>query len=170
VGVLAVFIGRNRMSLKLYLIVATLACAAAAVWAQETEVAKKDVPPPVLAAFNKEYPNAKVLEWEKEIHSGKQYYEAETVDGKVARNVMYTPDGRLVLTEEKITVNEVPAAVTDSVRKQFPKALITGAKKYAGDGGVEYALDLKGANQKRVVIRGNGTLASADGKVAIDRN
>jgi hypothetical protein len=50
-------------------------------------------------------------------------------------------------------MSEVPAAVTDPVRKQFPKASVTGAKKYGGDGGVEYALDLKGANQKRVVIR-----------------
>jgi hypothetical protein len=69
--------------------------------AQETEVAKKDVPPQVLAAFNKAYPNDKVLEWQKEIHSGKQYYEAETVDAKVARNVMYKPDGKLAQTEER---------------------------------------------------------------------
>lgn len=61
--------------------------------AQETEISRKDVPPVVLAAFNKVYGSAKVLEWEKEIYGGKLYYEAETVDGKVSRNILYSPDG-----------------------------------------------------------------------------
>lgn len=138
--------------------------------AQETEISRRDVPTAVLAAFEKAYPNAKVLEWEKEIHSGKLYYEAETVDGKVPRNILYSPDGVVAQVEEKIAANEIPAAVTESVKRQYPNASIRSAEKVTRNGTAEYALGLKGANQKKIVMRADGTIASKEGKKAIDRN
>ena len=141
-----------------------------AVSARETEISRRDVPPVVLAAFDKAYPSAKVLEWEKEIHSGKLYYEAETVDGKVPRNILYSPDGTVAQVEEKIAASEVPAAVVQGVTRQDPNATISTAAKVTHNGVMEYALNLKGANQKRVVMSADGTVASSEGKKAIDRN
>lgn len=54
----------------MFLAAAVLCCS---VSAQETEIKRKDVPPVVLAAFDKAYSSVKVLEWEKEIHGGKLY-------------------------------------------------------------------------------------------------
>jgi hypothetical protein len=116
------------------------------------------VPPAVLAAFDKTYSSAKVLEWEKEIHSGKIYYEAETVDGKTSRNILYTPEGVVAQIEEKITTKDLPAAVTDAVKKQYPSATIRSASKVTHDGVSEYKLDLKGAQPTKLVMRGDGTV------------
>lgn len=146
------------------------ACVSCVVSAQETEIARKDVPPAVLAAFDKVYPTAKVLEWEKEIHNGKLYYEAETVEGKLPRNVLYIPDGTIAQIEEKIAANEVPTTVANAVKRRYPKASIRSAHKITHGISVEYALALKGGNQKRVVMHADGTIASNDGKTAIDRN
>lgn len=159
------------MSLKkhfsMLVAVVSICCA---VSAQETEISRRDVPPAVLAAFEKAYPNAKVLEWEKEIHSGKLYYEAETVDGKIPRNILYSPDGVVAQVEEKIAANKIPAAVADAVKRQYPDANIRSAEKVTAGDTTEYTLQLKGANQKKVVMRADGTIASSEGKTAIDRN
>ena len=42
--------------------------------------------------------------------------------------------------------------------------------KVAHGNAVEYALALKGANQRRMVMRADGTIASSEGQTAIDRN
>lgn len=147
--------------------VASICCT---VYAQETEISRRDVPPAVLAAVEKAYPNAKVLEWEKEIHSGKLYYEAEAVDGKVPRNILYSPDGGVAQITEKVGISDIPAPVVEGVKRQYPKASIRSAQKVTNGEVVEYALSLNGANQKRVVIRADGTIASSEGKTAVDRN
>ncbi len=117
--------------------------------AQETEISRKDVPPVVLAAFNKVYGSAKVLEWEKEIHGGKLYYEAETVDGKVSRNILYSPDGTVAQVAAKITPQDLPAAVMDSMKVQFPNATVRSAYKVTHADTVEYGLSLSGSKQKK---------------------
>lgn len=155
---------------KYFTMLAAIASICCAVSVQETEISRKDVPPAVIATFEKAYPNAKVLEWEKEIHSGKLYYEAEIVDGKVPRNILYSPDGIVAQVEEKIAASEIPAAVVEGVKRQYPNASIRSAEKVTRNGFTEYALELKGANQKKIAMRVDGTVASNEGKKAIDRN
>ena len=145
---------------------ASLSCT---VSAQETEIARKDVPPAVLASLEKAYPSAKVLEWEKEIHGGKLYYEAETVDGKVPRNILYSPDGTVVQIEEKIAADEIPTAVADAAKRQYPNATIRSAHKIIHGDTLEYALALTGGKQRKVAMHADGTIASSEGKTAIDR-
>lgn len=146
----------------------TVLCCAA--HAQETEVSRKDVPPAVLATFNKDYPQAKVLEWEKEIHGGKVYYEAETIDGKVARNVLYAPDGSTAQVEEKIVPKDLPQAVTDTLQQQFSGATIRSGYKVSHLGVTEYALTMSGPSPSKLILTSDGTLVSKEGKKALDRN
>ena len=60
--------------LTMLVAVASICCALSA----QEDIPRRDVPAAVLAAYDKAYPGAMVLEWDKEIHSGKLYYEAET--------------------------------------------------------------------------------------------
>jgi hypothetical protein len=138
--------------------------------AQETEISHRDVPPVVLAAFEKVYASAKVLEWEKEIYNGKLYYEAETVDGKVPRNILYSPDGTVAQIVEKIAPGDLPSAVTEGVKRQYPNATIRGSQKITYADATEYGLSLSGSKQKKVMMSADGTVASAEGKTAIERN
>jgi hypothetical protein len=155
--------------IKYFTMLVAVASICCAVSAQETEISRKEVPSAVLASFDKAYPTAKVLEWEKEIHSGKLYYEAETVDGKVPRNILYSPDGTIAQTVEKIAATDIPPAVGQGLKRELPNAAIRSAQKVTNGQAVEYALELKGGNQKKVVMRADGTIASNEGKKAIDR-
>lgn len=151
----------------MFVAAAVLCCA---VSAQETEIKRKDVPPIVLAAFDKTYSTAKVLEWEKEIHGGKLYYEAETVEGKVSRNVLYAPDGTLVQVAEKTAAADVPAPIVQAVKRQYPNASIRAAYKVTHADVVEYGLSLSGGGPKKLVVNADGTIASTEGKTALERN
>jgi hypothetical protein len=141
----------------------------AAARAQETEVSRKDVPPAVLAAFDKAYASAKVLEWEKEIHAGKVYYEAETVDAKVSRNVMYSPDGTVAQIVEKIAMKDLPGSVAESLKRLYPTATVKSAQKVIHADVIEYGLALSAGNPKKVIMAADGTIASTDGKTAFER-
>lgn len=153
--------------LTAFCVISIFSCA---ISAQETEISRRDVPPAVLSAFNKDYPNAKVLEWEKEIHGGRLYYEAETVDGKVARDIMYSPDGSTAQVEEKVAPRDLPQAVTDAVKQQYPNATIRSANKVTHLGVTEYALSMSGASPSKLVLSSDGTVVSKEGKKALDRN
>lgn len=148
----------------------TAFCAISIIFAQETEVSRKDVPPAVLSSFSKAYPNAKVLEWEKEIHGGKLYYEAETVEEKVARNVLFSPDGSTVQIEEKVAPKDLPLVVADSVKQQYPGATIRSAYKVSHLDVTEYALTMSGASPSKLVVNTEGLIVSKEGKKALYRN
>ena len=143
-----------------------LCCAASA---QETEIKRKDVPRIILAAFDKAYSTVKVLEWEKEIHGGKLYYEAETVDGKISRNLLYAPDGTLAQITEKVDSMALPVAVTDRIKQQYPTATIRAAYKVTHADLIEYSIALSGRGPKKIVANAEGTIVSTDGKTALER-
>ena len=112
-----------------------------------------DVPETVRTVFAKDYPNAKFSTWDKETFEGKVVYEAEGVNvGTITRNVMYSPEGQVVQTEDSMPVADVPASITSAVNQQYPQATIASAEKRTHAGTVEYALKLKGAAVKMVVV------------------
>lgn len=159
------------MKVKVFVVACCLAlvfiCEASA---QETEVSRKDVPPAVLSSFSKDYSTAKVLEWEKEIHGGKLYYEAETVDGKVARNVLYSPDGSTAQVEEKVATKDIPQIVLDAVRQQYPNSNVRSAYKVTHVNVIEYALSMSGTSPSKLVVSNDGKIVSTEGKKDLDRN
>ncbi|MHB8609626.1 MAG: DUF3794 domain-containing protein [Candidatus Acidiferrales bacterium] len=136
-------------------------CFCVGLHSQDQKVSSRDVPEAVRSALAKTYPNAKVSNWDKEIFEGKVVYEAEgATDGKVNRNVMYSPDGNVVQIEETVPVSDLPAAITAPVNKQYPKGAIQSAEKRVHGETVEYVLRLKGAAVKKVVLDSEGKIIS----------
>ncbi|HEV8384402.1 MAG TPA: PepSY-like domain-containing protein [Candidatus Acidoferrales bacterium] len=125
----------------------------------ETQVAKKDVPAPVLAAFAKAYPNALVKGYAKESEKGQTMYEVESMEGKTHRDVSYSPEGKLLIVEESMDMKDVPAAVQQALEKKFPKAKINLVEKVTEGGSVGYEFKLTTAAGKKVEVK-----FDADGK------
>jgi hypothetical protein len=93
------------------------------------------------------------------------------VDGKVARNVLYSPDGSTAQAEEKIAPKDLPQAVTDAVKQQYPAASVRSAYKVSHLDATEYALSMSGgASPSKLVVSAQGTIVSTEGKKALDRN
>jgi len=107
-------------------------------FAQEIKIKQKDVPAAVIAAFKSAYPQATMTGFAKEKENGKTYFEIESKDGSVGRDVLYNPDGSVAEVEETIAATDLPAAAQELLHSKYPKAFVskdteTTEKKAAGD-------------------------------------
>lgn len=125
--------------------------------AAEKKLEKKDVPAPVLATFAKTWPAAKALAYAQETEKGKTFYEIESEDGTVARDILFSPDGAIVEVEETVKAAELPAPVLAAVKKMGPEVSIRKAEKVTKGTVVTYGLELKGAKVKEISLDASGT-------------
>lgn len=97
--------------------------------ADEKEVSKHQVPKTILEAFEKAYPNAKEVEFEKEMIEGKAAYEVEYKENGREYEILYDSDGVILQREETIDVKTLPEAIVQAISKAYPKATIKEAEK-----------------------------------------
>jgi len=112
---------------------------------EEKKLTEQHVPKPVLEAFHKAYPQAADIKYEEEKEAGKTVYEVEFKDQGVKREASYAAEGTLVETEESIKPDELPAAVTEALKKAHPHATVKEAEKLMKpDGSVHgYEVEIK---------------------------
>lgn len=106
----------------------------------EKKIAVKDLPAAVTASFHKTYPHAKIRGASREQEKGTTYYEVESVDGKVKRDLLYTADGTCVEIEETIAAKALPTDVSKSLKQEFPRGKVLKAEKVTKDQTVTYEL------------------------------
>jgi len=119
----------------------------------ETPIAKKDVPAPVIAAFAKAYPKATIKGYAKELEKGQTAYEVESMEGKIHRDVLFAPDGKLLIVEESIDMQDVPEAVRLALDSKFPKAKVQLAEKVTEGTSVAYEFKATTAEGKKVEVK-----------------
>lgn len=120
---------------------------------QETQVQKKDVPEPVLAAFAKAYPKATIKGYAKEMEKGQTMYEVESVEGKTHRDVSFAPDGKLLVVEESMELKDVPAAVQQALEKKYPKAKVNLVEKVTEGTSIGYEFKVTTAEGKKAEVK-----------------
>ena len=120
---------------------------------------KKDLPAAVVSAFEKDYPNATIKGGGKEKEKGVTYYEVESVDGKVKRDLLYTPEGKKTETEETIEMSAAPASIKATLASEYPKGKILKAEKVMKDSSTSYEILVKVGKKNREVV------FDADGKM-----
>ena len=126
---------------------------AASFLAQEQQVRRKGVPEPVLAAFEKAYPNATVKGYSKEKDdAGRTVYEVECVEGTVKRDVTYLADGTLVSVEEIVELGAVPSVVKAAVDTKFPGGKILRVEKIMKSDQVAYEFQVRHNGRKTEVV------------------
>ena len=86
--------------------------------AQEKKINEKDVPNAVLNSFHKAYPKAEIKGLSTEMEKGKKYYEIESVDGSIRRDLLFTPAGKIAEIEETIPSSELPNGSLKSIEKK----------------------------------------------------
>ncbi|MBX3616828.1 PepSY domain-containing protein [Nitrosomonas sp.] len=113
--------------------------------AAEEKVSKDQVPKAVLEAFEKAYPNAKEVEFEKEMIEGKAAYEVEYKENGKEYEILYDSEGVVLQKEEAIDVKTLPEPVVQAITKAYPEATIKEAEKVmAPDGTITgYEVEIK---------------------------
>jgi len=121
--------------------------------AQEKKIKPKNLPAAVKSAFKNEYPNAKIIGASTEKEKGRRYYEIESKDGTVGRDLLYTADGKVTEIEETIPASALPSEVMNSLSKEYPKATIQKAEKLTKGSELTYELKVKiGKKTKEIVF------------------
>lgn len=120
-------------------------------FANAQKISEKEIPSIVKSAFQKSYPNAKEIKWEKEKNNYEVGFEWNTKD----YSVLIDTSGNILETEIEITAAELPANA---------KAYI--AKNYAGQKAKEIAkiTDNKGAVSYEAEIKGKDLIFDFSGK------
>jgi len=111
--------------------------------AGEKKIAQKDLPAPVLTAFQKAYPKATIKGASTEVEEGKTYYEIESLDGKVKRDLLYLSDGTIAEIEETVAAADLPKAVSAAVTGKYPKGKIEKSEKVTHGAVVAYEVVVK---------------------------
>ena len=110
--------------------------------AGEKKLSKKNLPPAVLAAFQKTYPKADIKSAAEEKKDGKTTYEIESMDGKTARDLQYLADGTVLEIEETIAITEIPGATKAAVDGKYPKGKIVKVEKVTKGAAVSYDIEI----------------------------
>ncbi len=111
-------------------------------------IAKKDLPAPILAAFQRSYPAAKLKACSRERRAGKTCYELESRDGKTERDLIYAEDGSVLEIEESLDPAMLPVAVKKGAAGKYPKASMQKGEKLIKGDEVCYEIVVKHGKQK----------------------
>lgn len=129
------------------------------IFGQEIKIKEKDLPPAVTKAFHSEYPNAKVLATAKEIEKGVTYFEIESKDGKVRRDLLFTKDGKTKEIEERLTAETIPGFVKKSIEAKYKNHEFISGEKNVSNSVITYEIMIKSGKQKyEVVCNANGKI------------
>jgi hypothetical protein len=116
----------------------------------EREVTEAHVPAAALAMLKKLAAGAQITTFAEEVEHGSTFYEGSW-KAPTGRNmdVLVTPTGDLVNIEEKITIDQVPAAVRKAARKQ---AGMNASLKFEKKTMILYEAKFKKAEKKRELL------------------
>lgn len=120
---------------------------------EERKLAVGEVPPGVIAAFQKAYPGAKDVEYEPEDEGAASLFEIEfKLDGK-KMEVIYDGQGNLAYTEEEVKPSELPLVVKNALEKEYPNATLHEVEKLSEpDGSLRgYEVEIKEGGMKREI-------------------
>ncbi len=118
------------------------------------------LPAAVEAAFKQAYPRAIIKHVSKETDGGQTVYEVESIDGGLARDLNYRPDGTVVDIEEAIAPADVPAPVAAAIKARYPKATIRARERLTKGSAVTYEFQLSGTNVKEIQLTPDGRFVS----------
>jgi len=111
----------------------------------------KDCPPAVKTAVEKAHPGATVVACKEENEDGMDQYDVKVAikDGKNL-TLDVSPEGKIFSTEERIELNQVPAAVMKSLTGKYPGAKPASAETQTdADGKTIYEITFDSGGKKR---------------------
>jgi hypothetical protein len=97
--------------------------------AQEMKIALKALPAPVLEAFRAAYPNARISNTTKGMQKGVAFYEISCKDDDAKRTITFDSKGKIIETEEELTVDRLPDKVAKAILERYPKRRVLHIEK-----------------------------------------
>jgi len=144
----------NKKFLQLAFVIIVAAAFHGNVSGQEQKIKKQNLPHPILTAFEKSYPAAKITGCSKEKEKGKLVYEIESTDGKTHRDVSYDATGKVLVIEESMSFDDVPSTVRNALSKDHPKATVLKSEKVTEDAKTKFEFIVNEGKKKHEIVYG----------------
>jgi hypothetical protein len=111
-----------------------------------------ELPAPIKAAFEAAYPNATIKDVSTEKEDGETHYEVESMDGTMARDLIYRADGTVVEMEEALARTDLPQPVIDAAAVKYPNGKILKAERLTRGTTVSYELQIRVGKKTHQVV------------------
>jgi hypothetical protein len=125
----------------------------------EFHVTFERLPEAVRRAADTELPGGTLLSCEKEYHGSTVYWEVEKLFGDLKKEILFTSDGRVRITEFQISAGSAPRRVMESVERVVPGGDLTSVEEVT-EGAVKTYHVKKEANRIRYKL-----ILAPDGKL-----
>jgi hypothetical protein len=130
-----------------------------AMFAAETRVQMKDLPPPVQKAVAEQIKTAKLRGLSKEVEHGKTYYEAETTVNGKSRDILMDSTGAVVEVEEATALESIPEAAQKALRTKAGSGKILRVESVTKGSTVSYeAVIRKNGKKSEVAVNSDGSV------------
>ncbi len=128
--------------------ISTISCA--------QDIPSSEVPSVILNKFQQDYTNATHVEWEKKMNN----YEVEFEIGRTDHEIIYSAGGELIRHEEDLSANELPSAVSQTVKNDYAGYHVDDVDKITDESGTYYIVELEasGKSDLKVFINTDGTI------------
>ncbi|WP_316846205.1 PepSY-like domain-containing protein [Pedobacter psychrodurus] len=127
----------------------------ATVYAQD--IHSDQVPSVVKNTFNRSYPNARDVEWEKK----GDLYNAEFDLSRADHEVWIDAKGVLIREKKDITKAQLPVTIAAAIKKQYPSFRVDDVNQYKENKQVFYKVELeKAGKDSHVVFDGAGKVSA----------
>lgn len=104
------------------------------------KIQTKEVPAAVKTAFQKNYPQIKILKWDKEDGNFEASYELNEIDN----SVLFDQQGNIIESEVEIKTTQLPRGVLEYVKTNYKTLKVDEAAKIThNDGVIVYEVEMK---------------------------
>lgn len=119
-------------------------------YAQHKKYTEKDMPDAVISSFQKNFPDAQVLGYDKEAENGTTTYEVECISGD-RKDIQFEKDGTVVEIEEEMNVSDLPDKVVTSLNNTYNTPDILKAEKVTKGNDTLYEVVVKYKKKKHEI-------------------
>ncbi len=122
---------------------------------------KVEAPKAVMTAFHKAYPKAEIKNVGLETTDSATYFEIESVDGSVRRDILYTENGSAFEIEESVSPGDLPANIKKALAAKYPDGELKKAEKISRGDTTQFEILLRNHKESvEVTIDASGKILS----------
>lgn len=109
-------------------LICSFAISCSNLYAQHKKYTEKDMPDEVISSFQKYFPGAEVLGYDKETENGTTTYEVECISGD-RKDIQFEKDGTIIEIEEEMNISDLPEKVVTSLNNNYNSPEILKTEK-----------------------------------------
>ncbi len=148
---------KTRRNLSVAIIVLALASGARA--QGEQPIGRKDVPAAVLSAFQSSYPHGVIRGFARETKNGTRFFEIQSVEGSIHRDLLYTGAGNIVEIEETFPPDQIPPGVQRTLKENFAGTPVQRIERVTRGSNTTYEATIgKGKSRQEIVMNADGAI------------